>query len=435
MTAQVVRQQGTYFVSFGEARLRMEFGAFRESSEALTAQVTIRSDLPLYPGLLHEKRFNLLSSQTQAQWAKYLDSITPAAKVPWALVLEEACAVVRRAYQAGDPGIKLKDIPRPEGGSWVVPGLVLARMPTIWFGKGGDGKSLLGMAAATAMHYGRPELFGGYPINERKRVLWLDWEFDGWENAQRARAMLGEEPEIAYARCYGHIAKQIERIQGLIVEHGAEYLVIDSAAFAAGGKPEDAESVNELFTALRRFDLGSLILAHETKGSDHEMPFGSVYWWNGARAIWYVAKEQDEQSTDGPTCLDLGLFNKKTNKGKLYPPMGFGVEIENDAEGEMISCQITRRDVRDMDELGEKVSLANRVLHSAERGPSTAKLWADELNQKEDSIRKVVGRLAKSGKLVMVSQSGETKWWGLSARMPDLAGRRNGTTDAEDLPF
>lgn len=399
----------------------MEFSSFRESSEALTAQVAIRSNLPLYPGLLHEKRFNLLSSQTQSQWAKYLNEITPAAKLPWALLLEEACAVVRRAHMSGDPGVMLKDIPRPEGGSWIVPGLVLARMPTIWFGQGGDGKSLLAMAAAGAIQYGRPELFGGLQINERKRVLWLDWEFDGWENAQRARAMLGEEPEIVYARCYGHISKQIERIQNLILQHNAGYLVIDSAAFAAGGKPEDSEQVNDLFDALRRFDLGSLILAHETKGSDHEMPFGSVYWWNGARNIWYVAKEQSEQAGDGPVYLDIGLFHKKTNKGKLYPPMGFGVEIINDHEDEMISCRIERRDVRDIDGLSDRVRVADRILHEAMKQPGTVKDWADDLNVKLDTVRKTVNRLAKAGKMVALpSPSGDAnKLWGaVSIKQP-----------------
>lgn len=418
MTAEVVRRQGTYFVTFGTEALEMQFSSFRETSESLTAQVAIRSKLPLYPGMLHEKRFNLLSSQTQSQWAKYLEGITPAAKLPWSLLLEEACAVVRRAHMAGDPGVLLKDIPRPAGGSWIVPGLVLARMPTIWFGQGGDGKSLLAMAAAGAIQYGRPELFGGLPINERKRVLWLDWEFDGWENAQRARAMLGEEPEIVYARCYGHISKQVERIQNLIITHDAGYLVIDSAAFAAGGKPEDSESVNELFDALRRFDLGCLILAHETKGSDHEMPFGSVYWWNGARNIWYVAKEQAEQSGDGPVLLDIGLFHKKTNKGKLYPPMGFGVEILNDHEDEMVTCRIERRDVRDIDGLSDRVKLADRVLHLALKQPGSIKDWAEELGQKEDSIRKTVGRLAKARKLIEITGRTGNKLWAAVATTP-----------------
>jgi hypothetical protein len=196
VNTEVVRRQGTFFVTFGDVPLRMEFSSLRESTEALTALVAVRSDLPAYPGLLHEKRFNLLSSPTQLQWAKYLDERTKGAKVQWAMLLEEACAMVRRKYIAGDPAVMLKDIPRPDGGSWLIPGLVLSRMPSIWFGQGGDGKSLLAMAAAAAIQYGRPELFGGLQINDRKRVLWLDWEFDGWENAVRARAMLGEEPEI-----------------------------------------------------------------------------------------------------------------------------------------------------------------------------------------------------------------------------------------------
>jgi hypothetical protein len=414
MTATVTRKHGLYIVSFSDQPIEIHFSNFRESSEALTADVSVRSGLTLYPGLLHDKRFNLMASSTQHQWAKYLDSKTPAAKVPWDSLLEEACWVVRRDYNDGDPGVRLRDIPQPDGGSWLVPGLLLARMPNIWFGMGGDGKSLLAMAAALAIQYGRSDLFGGHPILERRRPLWLDWEFDGWENAQRARAMLGDEPEIAYARCYGHLEKQIDRVEKLVNQFEAEFLIIDSAAFAAGGKPEESESVNALFNALRRLDLGCLILAHETKESDHVMPYGSSFWWNGARNIWYLAKEQTQQQ-HGPVHLDIGMFQRKTNKGRLWPDEAFSIDIEADADDEMLECRVRQAEVRDIGGLAERASLTARVQHALRRQPRTNRELAEWLGEKEDSIRKATARLARAERIVAIGTVGNEKRWGAAA--------------------
>ncbi len=417
MTASVVRQQGVYTVSFDDQPIVMRFASFKESSEQLNAMVTVYSELALYPGLLHEKRFNLLSSQTQAGWAKHLDKVTEHAKLPWNLLLEEACLVVRRAWANGDPAVRLKDVKPPPGGSWIIPGLLLARMPTIWFGAGGDGKSLLAMAAACAMQYGRPELFGGLQIAQVHRPLWLDWEFDSWENAQRARAILGDEPDIAYARCFGHIRNQVERIGNMLVQEKCDYLIIDSAAFAAGGKPENSDEVNDLFDTLRRFEVGSLILAHETKGSDHEMPFGSVYWWNGARSIWNLAKSQESGGVGTGATLQVGMFQKKTNKGVKWHDFGFSVEIENNDADDMLSCRVQRTDVRTIAGLEDRVTVGQRILLELEKGPLNNQQLSLELTEKIDTIRKTTTRLRRAGLILPLAGAGETRF-ALVSRQP-----------------
>lgn len=426
--ALIERHHSSYRVVFEDAHVVLEFEHLRNSRSDLSAEVRVGTNLPGYgPLLLGPKSLNILSERTQGQWASTLKTRCDVVK-DWDGILMEACQLVLLAHRAGEPSVALGDIPRPEAGTWLINGLVLNRLPVILFGDGSAGKSLIALAIAESIQRGDRAYLGMLP-SERANVMLLDWEYDGWEHAIRSRAITGEGSTIRYRRMFGPLADQVEAIEKEIDEHNIRLLIIDSAAYACGGKPEDSEQTNRLFDALRALNIGSLIIAHETKGAgiigNHDKPFGSVYWHNGARATWFVQKQQDEQDLEGKTVLHIGLFNKKTNQGRLMRPLGWQVQVKSNESGEMLECSFSKVDVRDIEGLRETTSLRQQITRVTEQGRWTKRQIWEELNTldhpvKENSVGKAVDRMEKARQLVVVDVVGGTNIYAAVAQHVDL---------------
>ncbi len=389
----------------------------RNGQSSLTAEVEVLTTLPAYgPLLLGPKRLDLLAEQTQHSWARHLASRCDAV-MDWDGILTEACRSVIKKHREGEPSVRLGDIVRPDEGSWLLPGLILSRMPVVWFGDGSAGKSLLALAACEAIQRGDRTLLGVEPTR-RTNVLWLDWEFDAWEHKVRSHAITGDNSDIRYRRMSGALHEQVEALEREIDEHSIGLMVCDSAAYACGGKPEDSEQTNLFFEGIRALNVGALIIAHETKtqpGSEskHDKPFGSVFWHNAARSTWFVQKQQDE-SEEGARKVSIhaGMFNRKSNKGKLWNPIGYRIEIINEDDGEMALCGFIREDVRDVEGLRQNASKRSQIIHALRGGSYTAKELAAELEAKENTIIQTLTRMKRQQEVVSLPESR----WGLIAR-------------------
>ena len=78
-------------------------------------------------------------------------------------------------------------------------------------------------------------------------------------------------------------------------------------------RPETADAAQRYFRALRQLRVGSLNLAHITKGEGNDKrPFGSTFWFNGARSVWFA---QREESASRSNAIDIGLFDRNNNLG------------------------------------------------------------------------------------------------------------------------
>ena len=437
MTAKLDRQHSTYRVTFKADPVEIVFDHLRNGRDSLVAEVDVLTSLPSFGPLLRDGQLNILSETTQRSWAKGL-SHRCAAITDWEGILMEACRLVKKAYRDGEPSVALSEIERPPHGSWAIPGLVLARLPVVLFGDGSSGKSLLALAIAESLQSGQSLPGLGLKPSREVNVLWLDYEYDGWEHTLRSLAMGVERSAIRYRRMDAPLCDAEEAIEKEIDRHNIGIIVIDSAAMACGGKPEDSEQTNRLFQSLRRFDRGAIVIAHETKSNTqasgpqwHDKPFGSAYWHDNARATWFVQKQQDEQGEDeAQVLLHVGVFNKKTNQGRLWKPLGWRVEITNNDQLEMIGCTFAREDVRDIEGLRVSAGLRANIRRVLESGAMTTPDIARELDAKPDSIRKTCERMLRAAELVVVDQVGPALRYGLAARRVDLSG---GPYD--DLPF
>ena len=221
--------------------------------------------------VLHESRLNLTSAGARDALARLLGSITGRSDL--LRYLDAACTQVLELSRVGEPAIVLRDAPPAPLVEYAVEPLVLARHATIWFGDGGTGKSVLALAAASAIHTGSS--FAGSPAQQPRRVLYLDWELDAPSQRARLGALHGEAmPDLVYARCVRSLADEAERISQIIRTHEIEFVVIDSIAAACGGEPEAASTATAFATVLAEVCPGALCLAHTTKDGANLKPFG-----------------------------------------------------------------------------------------------------------------------------------------------------------------
>jgi hypothetical protein len=399
------RDSGAHRFEWGDPeRLVLEFDLIRtERSGEVTAELTVTSTAPAVGGVVHHARINLVSTRSRAELAKHLASRAPALSLDWAQLVEYACRETVLGYRAGAPAILLRDAPAPEAGAVLLPPLLLARMPTMIFGDGGGGKSLLALAAALSVHTGRP-LLGEAPV-EQLRVGYLDWEMDAAEHRVRARRLLGEESDLVYVPCSRPLAEDVDRLRRVVRQHRLGYVVVDSVALACDGPPEAAEVAGRFFGALRELGLGSLLVAHVNRAGDAERPFGSAFWHNGARLTWYAKRE----SGIGSGRMTVGLFNKKSNVGPLSAPLGFDVEWSADAIG------IARTDLRDIPDLASHVPLRYRIEQELRTGALTLVDIVARLGEPAtvDAVRMAIKR--NESRFTRVTGADGITRWGLAA--------------------
>jgi hypothetical protein len=167
-------------------------------------------------------------------------------------------------------------------------------------------------------------------------------------------------------------------------EHGIGWGIIDSVGFATDGPPEAAEATASYFRALRSLRIGTLNVAHVTKGENADQrPFGSAFWHNGARATWNV--KLANTSPDGQT-VTVGLFNRKANLGPLRPALGFEVAFTNQR------TTFRRVDVTTVDELATSLPLWQRMRQAVKHRPRTLAELAGELEANADSLERIARR-------------------------------------------
>jgi AAA domain len=361
--------------------LTLEFERLDVTRREFTATIRATSTAPGASGLLHQERLNLESGISRDRFAVRLAKRSSGTGVDWDGLVRDACLKVLESYRAGDPAIFLRDVTAPPGAGWLLPPLALTRHPVIVYGDGGTLKSFLLLAAGIDIHSGSRLL--GLESGARLRVGYLDAEFDGWEHRERMRRLVGDSmPEVVYIRSVGPLRDQIERLRRIIRDQELGFLLLDSIGFMCDGPPEEAQSALAFYDAVRQLNIGTLGAAHSNRTGDTEKPFGSVFWHNGARSTWYVKKQQEV----GGDQVTIGLFNKKSNVGRLAPPLGYTFTFE----GERIL--IDRTDVRDVRELAGQVALKDRMSHALRAGALAYTDLAEVLEADVESVSRIARR-------------------------------------------
>lgn len=383
-----------------------------ERGDGLNAEVTIEAGVA---GHIHWGTLNLASTAARETLVKKLDNAHPG--TPWRQLLDHTCRTVADAFRAGAPVVILRPKAATEA-RFLVEKMMPAGETTVLFGDGGAGKSLFALALAVAVTK-ETALPAGLRSRNRANVLYLDWESGQEVHEDRLHGLLAglgidEAQGLYYRPMHRALADDIQRLRTEVSRHGIGLVIVDSYGGACGAEPETADSAIRLMNALRSFgsSVTRLVIAHVSKASADQRtgssrPFGSVYVQNLARSVWEARKPDD----DGGDTWTLGLYHRKVNQGRLFPPIGIKVTFESGV------IRLGAQDLADEPDLLARTSLTFRIRHALRDGARTPSDLASEVKGDKESVGRTLRRLLKQGKVVKLDdvKGGRTEaQWGLA---------------------
>jgi len=179
----------------------------------------------------------------------------------------------------------------------------------------------------------------------------------------------------------------VSRLAAYVTRHAVQFCVFDSVAYAAGGRPEEAEHATAYMRAVSQIGVGSLHLAHSVKSEEHQEsagPFGSVFWANSARSLWMIKRAPGEGADEN--IVEVALTHKKSNTGRLLAPLGL-----------RLTFAASRTTIQHMDLASSTLSTAlplwQRMRALVAAHPMTAEDIALELDAQPKSIARAVQRM------------------------------------------
>jgi hypothetical protein len=382
-TRDFVALDGRYILALNGTGIEIEIDRLRRKWDELIGELTVRCKFAGArtidgAGTVSVADFAVSSLRARQDRAKHLAARSQAPMIDWFALLEEFSGGVLAAERTGQPGVILADLlpaePQPD---YDVLGIALPRHQSgCLFADGGTGKSLVALYIAGVLE------------QRGEHVAYLDYETD--EETQRARlARLfdGPLPRVRYVRCDRPLVHEADRLRRITADDSVTYAIVDSVGYATDGPPEAAESALGYFRALRQLRVGSLSLAHINRSEQGDQrPFGSVFWLNSFRSVWYVKRTQD--SDTGP--LTIGCFHRKRNDGRLLPAIG--VELAEDGS----RTHVRRIDLADVEEMAAKLPLWQRMTHLLRGGPRTLTDLAGELSAPVGTVERTVDRGKKT---------------------------------------
>jgi len=283
--------------------------------------------------------------------------------------------------------------------------------PTILYGEGGSGKSLLAIYFSLLVQAGLEQNgLSGEPSN----VLYCDFETDPHDFEQRVFGIAAGFPdlegvEIGYRRCSQPFMAELESVARQVSEREIDLLVIDSFDAALSANSSDGETIMPIFNALRDLNVTALLVDHKSKSDSGQTrsvgPIGSIMKLNRARSVIEVA------ASEGDT---VGLFHRKCNIGKRFKPLGLALKFEGGDELQKLTFERTKISDTDLD---QKLRLYERIEAKLRQGSLSTDALASELSVDRQQITNALNRhddlFTEVGK---TNEGGrKTTTWGLKA--------------------
>ena len=345
------------------------------------AEITITDEEELSPHILGPMRTSI--TKTWRSVISDLDAVSE--RGDWYQRLTQASILVQEANRVGAPIVALGTIDPPEPTREILQSIVYEGVPTLIYGPGGIGKSIIGLNFMSAIHHGR-SIAGLTAV--QSNALVLDWETNESQTYHRQGEILkawevdpGRWPDpdapdsertgmVFYRFQSTPLWDDVELLSEAVARLNIGTVLIDSAGPACAGAPEDSASCLRFFQALRALSphdkpLQSIILAHVTHamraGQAKSSPFGSVFWLNYPRQIWELQSAQDT----GSSIAEFALHNRKSNLGPLQRAIGFRLRWDD-------GCSIEAMDIRSNAKLVAGMNLDERALILLRASPMVA---------------------------------------------------------------
>lgn len=319
---------------------------------------------------------------------------------PWPLLCQEAPALALSAWRSGLRLEKMVASPESPADDYLLDRFLPRRLPTLLFGDGGCGKSLIAQDIALCLAAGYGWVAPAFNITGRPlNVLYADFEANRHiiqrrhNRLTRHPAKAAAEGRVFYTDALGALfADRLEAFHHAITANAIDLLIIDSAGFAGGGRPEEAETAIRFFNALNQLPVTPLVIAHQAKppspfAPPSSYPFGSIFWHNGARNIWHASRLQEPDQNS----FTVLLRQTKSNADRLSSP--FAVRISFNPQNETISLRSDAlQDIAENPAAAPLLPLSKRAaLALAKNGPTPlptlASLTAADANALRATLR------------------------------------------------
>jgi hypothetical protein len=362
--------------------------------------------------LLAPQRINTVSDSAKTALRRTLDAET---SIGWHSRIQQLMIAVADYHSRLRPPIVLRDVEDPGEIVWRARPVLEDREFSVIFADPDTGKSMLALALAVSCAIGR-SVIPGVTIEGPCGTVYLDWE----SNERTHRRRLGMICKGAGVEMPGNIyylpmtAPLPDCIQDVIqwtanLDFGL--VLIDSISLAAGGDLNDNTVGQTLNGAVRALgtETTTFAVAHPPKDKEKRSVFGSQLFTAGPRAIWEMTKSQEMDSSESL----LGLFNRKSNNDRRHRDIGLRVEYSPSPVAD--SIRYYPADPHTAPGISDSASLIDRLLAELRQGKATVKTLADELQEKEASVRTALRREYSRGGSARVVRLGEGREpeWGL----------------------
>jgi hypothetical protein len=382
----------------------------RHQNGGLTAVFVVRSRLDTRRAIedyVTTDRVTFDSGVSKEAFARRLDDLLPppegGAHLDWLQLVEAITFDISARASAPTPVSDLALASPTQTIPHLVPFLLPEKRPTILYGPGGTGKSMLAVTAAVAVAAGGTLL--GWQC-EQGEVLYLDWETEEGDIASRVHRVangmsLAKVPTIHYMNMIHPLSQRMAEVARVIARHEVRLVIIDSVGMASSAQRDGAdasEGAVRFFRGLRELGVASLLIDHVTgedmKRSSTPKPYGSVYKYNAARNAFEI-RQRDDTIVGNHVAV---LTHQKSNLGPKHPD----IEVEYEYGPDYV--RVRRRGMA----MGP--SPEDRVLDALVGGPISHARLTDVLNAEgepisEVSVRITVRTLVQQG-FVVVNNSG-----------------------------
>jgi len=294
---------------------------------------------------------------------------------------------------------RLSDGSEPEPMRFLLEDFIPEGYPTMLYGDGGQGKSLLALHLGCSVAAGVP--FLGKTV-VKGNVLYCDFELDEREQKRRAykaaRGLgLARPPEgLLYFSpsmqegSVTDLSAIIKKLAEVVKDNDIALTIVDSFGAAVAGDPESARDVTAFFRKLRQLKT-VLILDHQAKGGENykgKTAFGSVYKGNLSRNVWQLQR-METSAVEGPA--KLALYHKKSNFGPLRETIYLKATF-----GSSFMLELTEPDDGFMEALTTKEKVLRGFIGL---GEATAEEVAEYIGENSGTVRNKITELKKEGKL------------------------------------
>jgi len=157
------------------------------------------------------------------------------------------------------------------------------------------------------------------------RVLYLDYENPTSVDIKRTILKISSEVNNIYVLCpKSRLIDNIERLYEDVKKYKIDVIIVDSVIKSMIADVFNPEAISQYTTSLFKIPATWVLISHVAKNKPDEGPYGSVFFFNDARNVWFAKRIANHENNI------IQLIHKKSNFTKLYPSTIFEISYDDE---------------------------------------------------------------------------------------------------------